>query len=69
MEILLHVLLTAHLQWLGGVGYVVADMLQVCALLGLAAAGRFDALTDVPHEADTQPPGSGPGGVLLLLLA
>ena len=56
MEILPHVLLTAQLQRLGGVGYVVADMLQVCALLGLAAAGRLDALTNVPHEADAQSP-------------
>ena len=69
MEVLPHVLLTAHLQRLGEFGYVVADMLQVCALLGLAATSRLDALTDVPHETDAQPPGSFPGGVLLFLFA
>ena len=68
-EILPHVFLAAHLQRLGGVGYLVADVLQVSALLGLAATSWLDALTNVPHEADAQSPGGVPGGVLLLLLA
>ena len=39
-----HVILAANLQGLGWVSYMVADVLQLGALLGLAGARRLDAL-------------------------
>ena len=56
MEVLPDVIFAANLQGLGWVSHVVADVFELSALLGLAGARRLDALSQIPHEADSQAP-------------